>query len=347
MSKPRKSVRTVHKLTNHKKTPKRFGKRFCPNCGNLLHGTSELCSSCTTPDFKFKDIKIVLCNSCNSYLHKNKWTKYTDVNTAISMTALEGIKAKVKIKKLSKELKEKIESHKAGIKDDLNIEVIHKTQIFDIPAKLEVTLCPKCSKRGTQFFDSTIQLRNCTEEILAFARNEVKKQQKKGIFITKEVPIDKYSIKDIDMFLTNQTYAKTLAEKIKKNFGGTIKKNAKHFSLNWQTTKTLYRLNILLQLPSYKKNDVIKEDNHLYKIISIGDKIRVEDLRTKHKTSLPNKESYDVLHPATFQVIKRYPEYEVLDPNTYYQARLMNPSKKLEINQKIKVVIDGSEAWMV
>jgi NMD protein affecting ribosome stability and mRNA decay len=269
------------------------------------------------------------------------------VNTAINKTVLDDIKAKVKIKKLSKDLKEKIDSYKAGIKDDLNIEVVHKTQTFDIPAKLEVTLCPKCSKKGTQFFDSTIQLRNCTEEVLAFARNEVAKQQKKGIFITKEVPIEKYSIKDIDMYLTNQTYAKTLADKIRKNFGGTIKKNAKHFSLNWQTTKTLYRLNILLQLPSYKKNDVIKDENHLYRVISLGAKIHVTDLKTNHKTSLPNKESYDVLHPVLFQVIKRYPEYEVLDPNTYYQARLMNPSKKLEINQKVKVVIDGSEAWMV
>lgn len=329
------------------KNLKKFGKRFCPNCGNILNGEKELCISCTHPDFKFKDIKIVLCTSCHSYLHKNKWTKYQDVNTAISKTAIEGIKAKVEIKKISKELKEKIDSHKAGIKDDFTIEVLHRTHAFDIPAKLEVTLCSKCSKKGTQFFDSTIQLRNCTAEVLAFARNEVRKQQKKGIFITKEVPIEKYSIKDIDMFLTNQTYAKTLAEKIKKNFGGSIKKNAKHFSLNWQTTKTLYRLNILLQLPNYSKNDVIKIENHLYKIVSLGEKIHVEDLKTKHKTSIAYKDSYDVLKPAIFQVIKRYPEYEVLDPNTYYQARLMNPIKKIEVNQKIKVVIDGSEAWMV
>ena len=45
--------------------------------------------------------------------------------------------------------------------------------------------------------------------------------------------------------------------------------------------------------------------------------------------------------------IKKYPEYEVLDPNTYYQTRLMNPEKDLEINQNIKVIIDGGEAWMV
>ncbi len=336
-----------HAKAAHKKDQKKFSKRFCPNCGNVLHGGKELCSSCSEPDFNFKDIKIVLCNSCHSYFHKNKWTKHKDVNTAINKTAIDCIKAKVKVKRVPKETKEKIDSYKAGIKEELTIPIIHKTRTFDIPAKLEITLCTNCSKKGTQFFDSIIQLRNSTDEILGFARKEVAKQHKKGIFINKEVPLDKYSTRDIDLYLTNQTYAKTLAEKIRKNFGGVIKKNAKHFSLNWQTTKTLYRLNILIQLPNYSKGDVIKEQNHLYKIISLGDKIHVEDLKTRHKTSLAYKDSYDILHPVIFQVIKRYPEYEVLDPNTYYQARLMNPDNTLEINQKIKVVMDGSEAWMV
>ncbi|MGV8150542.1 MAG: NMD3-related protein [Candidatus Woesearchaeota archaeon] len=334
-------------MKSSKKGVKRFAKKFCPKCGKIMRGEGDLCSLCNVPDFKFKDIIIKICNSCHSYLHKNKWTKYKDVNTAIHQTAIEHIKAKVKIKKISKDAKEKIDSHKAGIKDELVLAIAHKNLSFDIPAKLEVTLCTNCSKKGTQFFDSILQLRNCTEEVLAFTRREVAKQHKKGVFINKEVPLEKYSIKDVDLYLTNQTYAKTLAEKIKNNFGGIIKKNAKHFSLNWQTTKTLYRLNILIQLPTYSKNDVIKIDNHLYKVISMGEKIHVEDLRTKHKTSIPHKESYDILKPATFQVIKKYPEHEILDPNTYYQARLMNPSKKLEINQKIKAIIDGSEAWMI
>ena len=51
--------------------------------------------------------------------------------------------------------------------------------------------------------------------------------------------------------------------------------------------------------------------------------------------------------PVEVMLIKKYPEYEVLDPNTYYQARLMNPSETLQINQKIHVVIDGGEAWIV
>lgn len=343
-----KHAKKLSKGKQHAKTfGKRFSKKFCPKCGDVLIGSNELCNNCREPDFEFKDMKIIICNSCNSYLNKNKWTKYKDINTVLKKISSHSIKTKITIKKIPKEIKKKIDSYKAGIKSDINIPIIHKKSLFDIPAKLEVTLCNKCSKKGSQFFDSILQLRNCNEEILQFVHNEVKKQHKKGVFINKEVPIEKYSIKDIDLYLTNQSYAKTLAEKIKKNYGGVIKKNAKHFSMNMQTSKTLYRLNILLLLPNYSKNDVIKIDNHLYKIISIGDKIHVEDLRTKHKTSIQNKDSYDVLKPTTFIVIKRHPEYEVLDPNTYYQARLMNPSKNLEINQKIKVIVDGSEAWMI
>lgn len=346
-AKKKSNLKNKTKKNSVIKNDGRYRKRFCPKCGNIIKENTVLCAECFKPDFDFKDINIIICNSCHSYWYKNKWTKYDDVYAAIKKISMENVKAKIKVLKISKELKEKIYSYKAGIKEDIMIEMTREHQTFDIPAKLEVTLCPNCSKKGTQFFDSIIQLRNCNEEILRFARNEVNKQNKKGIFINKEVPIEKYSIKDIDLYLTNQTYAKTLAEKIKKNFGGIIKKNAKHFSLNWQTTKTIYRLNILLLLPNYSKNDVIKEENHLYKIMSIGDKIHVEDLKTKHKTSVANKDSYDILKPALFQVIKKYPEYEVLDPNTYYQAKLMNPSKALEINQKIKVIIDGGEAWMI
>ncbi|HIH54704.1 hypothetical protein J4399_02830 [Candidatus Woesearchaeota archaeon] len=320
--------------------------KFCPKCGKTIT-KGIFCKNCSEPDFKFKDINIKICNSCNSYYHRNKWVKFRDINTVIKKVCADSIKAKVKIKKLSRIIHNKVSGHKAGIQTDLILEIIHKKVDYDIPSRLEVTLCNKCSLKYGQFFDSILQLRNCNDEILNFTRNEVKKHNKKGVFINKEVQLDKYSIKDIDLYLTNQSYAKTLADKIKKNFGGIIKKNAQHFSLNKQTTKVLYRLNILLTLPNYNKNDVIKHDNQLYKIISVGDRIKVENLKTKHKTSLMHNESYDILKPVIFQVIKRYPEYEVLDPTTYYQARLMNPTLKLEINQKIKVIIDGGEAWMV
>ena len=345
-SNARKTTKPVHSMKS-KVLYKKFSKKFCPNCGNAIEGKSTFCKNCINPDFDFKDITIILCTSCSSYLHRNKWTKFKKLDEAMSRTAKDAIKAKVAFPKMDEDAALNILENKAGIKKDITIEVKHKGQIFDIPAKLEVTLCTKCSKKGTKYFESVFQLRNSTPEILDFIRAEIKKQHVKGIFVNKEIRLDKYSDKDIDFFLTDQTYAKTLAEKVRKNFGGIIKKNAQLFSIDWETSKNKYRLNLLLEMPRYAKGDVLKTENGLFKIISIGEKVHVENLKTRSKTSLHLNNAYDILKSVIFQVIKKYPEYEVLDPNTYYQARLMNPNETLEINQKINVIIDGGEAWMV
>ena len=176
---------------------------------------------------------------------------------------------------------------------------------------------------------------------------ETKKLLKRVWHFIWEEKLNKYSEENVDYSLTDQTYAKVLAEKLHKTFGATIKKNAQLFSINWQTAKNVYRLNVLVEIPVYKTGDVIKEEDTLYKIVSLGARIAVKNLKTEKKTSLPHDNEYQVLKSVAVQVIKKYPEVEVLDPQTYYQARLMNPPKTLEINQKIKAVIDGSEAWMV
>ena len=82
-------------------------------------------------------------------------------------------------------------------------------------------------------------------------------------------------------------------------------------------------------------------------VVSMDEKIHVQSLKTNTKTLLSHKNTYEILRPVEVVVIKKYPEFEILDPTTYYQVRLMNPTDKLEISQKINVIIDGGEAWMV
>jgi len=320
-------------------------KRFCPKCGREMSGKNSLCNQCSTPDFKFKDITIVLCNSCHSYLENNKWSAYSDIDSLIRKVAEHSIKAKAKILGLSEDESSAIADYKAGIKKDISIGISYHSEEFELPARLEVTLCDKCSKKGTQYFEGTLQLRNIRADILYFAKNEIKKQHRKGIFLNKEQVIKKDS--DIDLYLTDQGYTRVLAEKLRRQFGGTIKKNEELFSQDKQRSKNLYRLAILLEFPKYNKGDVIKHDGNLFIIQSLSEKIHVTNVMTGKKTSMPYSCSYDILSPSTLLLIKKYPEYEVLDPQTYYQARLMNPSKNLEINQKLRVILDGSEAWMV
>lgn len=332
--------RSIHK------THRPYSKKFCPKCGNPIVGESTFCKDCRTIDFDFKDIKILLCNNCGSYNHKNKWQRFHKIDDVVRIAVSEGVKHDIKYHGLDDDTEEELLSYKAGVHKNFNVKVSLGKENYDLPAVVDVTLCPKCSKQGTKYFEGVLQVRNTTDEINGFIRNDLAKQRSKGIHINKIVEIGSTGT-DIDYYYTDKGYLKVIAEKLRKNFGAVIKHNAQLFSVSWETSKNIYRLNVLVEFPHYHKNDVLKIGKQLFKVMSMDEKIHVTNIETGAKTLLPHKESYDILKPVEVMLIKKYPEYEVLDPNTYYQARLMNPQDNLQINQKIHVVVDGGEAWMI
>jgi NMD protein affecting ribosome stability and mRNA decay len=339
--------RTAHRTKHVKKVlHKQYSKKFCPNCGKPVMDDATFCKGCKRTDFDFKEIKIILCNNCSSYNHKNKWQKLTNLDDALQRIVSESVKHQVKYNPLEKSKIEELLSYKAGVHKEFDVEVSIGKEHFDLPAIIDVTLCPKCSKQGTKYFEGILQVRNSTDEINDFIKKDIQKQKSKGIHINKETDLDGTG-SNIDYYYTNKRYLKIIAEKLRNIFGASIKQNAQLFSIDWSTSKNIYRLNVHVEFPHYHKNDVLKIGKQLFKIVSMDEKIHVINMETKNKTLLPHKDSYDVLKQVEVMLIKRYPEFEVLDPNTYYQARLMNPSNALQINQKIHVVIDGGEAWII
>ncbi|HYD03406.1 MAG TPA: NMD3-related protein [Alphaproteobacteria bacterium] len=334
-------------IKKQKTIVKHYSKKFCPQCGNIITDNHTLCKDCRVTDFDFKDIKIFICSNCKSYNHKNKWHKFTSLHSVIDKILEDNVKhKKVKFEKINEFKEDELLAFKAGVHKDINLTVSIGHEKFDLPAKFDVTLCPKCSKQGTKYFEGILQTRNVNDEIIAFIKNDAAKQRSKGVHINKEVRIEGDNL-NIDYYYTDKSYLKVIAEKLRNHFGATLKHNAQLFSIDWETSKNLYRLNLLVEFPKYTKNDVLKMDNQLYLVVSMDEKIHVLNMKTNSKTLLSHKDTYEVLRPVDAIVTKKYPEFEVLDPNTYYQARLMNPSDKLEINQKIKVIIDGGEAWAV
>lgn len=340
--------------TNHTKseskpaktTHKQYGVKFCPNCGNTLTGDNSLCKKCSGTDFDFKEIKLFTCNSCQSYNYKNKWKQFQDVDSVVKMIVTDCVKEEFKYYNLDEITKETLLSYKAGVHKDFIVKISIGREKFDLPAVIDVTLCPKCCKKGTKYFEGILQIRNASDEIYNFIRHDLTRNKVRGVHITKEIIIDTQG-KDRDYYYTDKKYLRIIAEKLRQHFGAIVKHNAQLFSIDWETSKNLYRLNVLVEFPKYSKNDVIKIEKQLYRIISMDEKIHVLNLNTNTKTLFPHKDSYDVLKPVELIIIKKYPEYEVLNPNTYYQARLMNPTENLEVNETITAIIDGSEAWMI
>ncbi|MGV8086926.1 MAG: NMD3-related protein [Candidatus Woesearchaeota archaeon] len=327
---------------------KQYGVKFCPNCGNTItnENNNSLCKKCSGTDFDFKEIKLFTCNSCKSYNYKNKWKQFHNLNQVMKIIVTDSIKNEFKYYDLEDNVVEELLGYKAGVHKDFIVKIGIGKEKFDLPAVIDVTLCPKCCKKGTKYFEGILQIRNASDEIYQFIKNDLIKNRSKGVHITKEIIIDNIG-RDRDYYYTDKRYLNIISAKLREHFGAIVKHNAQLFSIDWETSKNLYRLNVLVEFPHYNKNDVIKIDKQLYLIVSMDEKIHVVNLITNTKTLFPHKESYDILKPVELVVIKKYPEFEVLDPNTYYPARLMNPSEKLEINDKIKAIIDGSEAWMI
>ena len=268
-----------------------------------------------------KAMVIKICPS-GQYFWKNKWRPFTNLDEVFLLL----------FGKTVKDSKVKPFDINPGIKREFNIIKNGKK----VKVKLEVTLSPKVAKENSQYFEGILQVKNIDNGIVDYIHNEVEKQRKKGIFITKE----KITKNRADFQITDQTYMKSLANKLQRVFGGTISLNPTLFSKNKQSGKELFRLTLLLNLPTIRKNDIIVHNGTVWKVNSVQNKINVISLHGK-KTSLPYKD-YKILEKFETRVTKIQPEVEIMDPETYQSVDVRNP-KKLKVDQKVKVVFH--EGW--
>ncbi|RJQ17193.1 hypothetical protein C4573_04020 [Candidatus Woesearchaeota archaeon] len=196
---------------------------------------------------------------------------------------------------------------------------------------IEVTYCDRCRLKKSQYYEGILQIKHATPEVVNFADNEIGKAGAKGKYITKRVVKDDRA----DYYLTDQTYMKSLAHKIQKEFGGAIQKNAQLFSHSKQESKDLFRVNLLLELPLFKKQDVIVINEKPYIVISLKEKINVMDFAGK-KTSVPYKD-YETLEKVEARISKIYPDIEIIDPVSFQSVPVEN-KKTVHINEKVMVV---------
>ena len=338
-------------------------KRFCPSCGKEIEkGNATFCPDCAKPDFEFAEMNPSYCISCHRILFKNKWIDSPTVEESMQKVAQQSVKAKIKLVDF-----EMPERAGPGNKIDFTIPIEYHGDAFELPASLFSTVCDRCSKQGTKYFEAVLQIRPANREVISFIMNELKKQQSKGVWITKEedegvgkramlpdeVVAEKSTGKNI--YITNQTYAKVLARKIKDQFGAQVAFHEKLFSQNSQTSKELFRLAVLISLPPFSKTDMLLVKDRHYQVTSVKKKANVTDLETGTKTSLETgadaKRRYAIVPSVSAQVTKIHPTLEVLHPETYQSIRVVNANllgerrSKLKENDQLVVAFDAEGAW--
>ena len=96
--------------------------------------------------------------------------------------------------------------------------------------------------KNSNYFEAIFQLRNPNVEVKRFLMNQIAKR--KGAFIAKEVK----QKNGIDYYLSDQRFARSMGNKMKKSFKGEMKTSRSLFTVNKQTSKRVYRVTVMFRL---------------------------------------------------------------------------------------------------
>ncbi|MCF7798676.1 hypothetical protein K9M74_02125 [Candidatus Woesearchaeota archaeon] len=299
-------------------------KRFCPKCGVAIE-SGVFCSDCVVKKLNYKT-PLVQVSEFNREYYKSRWIPFNDLEEVIIKRVQEAVG-----KKITLTLEPFSFEPKSKNKTTLHALAEINGQQVRLPVKLSYMQCDFGQKEKTQYYEGILQLRNSSKTVFSFIEQELKKIAHKGVFITKSVETKT----GVDLYLTNKSYIRLLAQKIHAKFGGNLKLNPQLFSHNHQTSKNIYRLNVIVELPSYQVGDVIffipvgarrKEEQKIVLIKRLGKISQGVDLLTGKSMAFEYKFAKDI-KVATLQetqVAATIPELLVLDPETFQAVRMSN-----------------------
>lgn len=309
--------------------------KFCPKCG-LTIKSGTLCENCTEISLDYKPIKIKLCPS-NKVFQKGKWNKFTDLKALTQKLVKDTFDKKTKIIQGLEEYPDIL--LKSGIKKDLQIVISMKGEMFEIPISVEVTTSPGISKQGSTYFEGILQLRHARTEIKEYVKKYMTKNVSKNVFINNVVEKNE----SVDYYFVTKRHIMPLANKIIRNFGGYASQNAQLFSHNKQTSKDLFRLNVLLVVPRFEEGSVVIVDEKPILIRKMSKIIVGIDL-TRGKImnftfNEKNEPNILILNKQKTTVTKTHPSLEIMSPEDYQSTPTENPLKlELKVGQKIIVI---------
>lgn len=329
----------------------------CPRCGNQKT-VNIFCKDCLRELYplvkQVKSAKLTLCASCNNVKLQRDW-KTMPQEQAIHKALAPALQFSQEATISSVEFGEATVERKPGIKKTTSVLAVvtgHQNQgkdyeeEYDMPLSYEVTICPRCSKKGTAYYEGILQIRNQTPEVRKAISAYLKTYASRGVRLAKEVPVGHGS----DYYISSQRAVNHLSRQLHQAFGGELKVSAQHFSYNHAAGKNLYRVNAYLEIPEYTKGDVIKRDDAYYYVLGVSNKVKAENLATGSQESFPyvkggavrlpikrtqvsNVDPVEVLHPATFQ--------SVVPTNSKYAPA------ELDIDDEVSVAVDGKYVFLI
>ncbi len=293
-------------------------KKFCPKCGEtVVKGT--FCSSCDPSVLEFKPIKIKLCPS-KKFFFRGKWTSFSDLRTVSEIVLKKALGKDVAVIQGLEAYDDLL--GKTGLKKDIDVVVERSGSEFVIPVSVEVTSSPSFGKVGTDYFEGVLQLRNADSSVKKFVKSLI--SETKDLYVNKVV-----EKKDsVDFYFVKKKFISRIADKLVSEFGASADHNAQLFSQDKQSSKELFRLNVAVHIPPFRRGDVVLWDDLVFLVKGVDKKISCLDLNNNKGFSFKYDHKkigeFEVLKKQKTKIVNEHP-LSVLSPSTYELAELRNP----------------------
>tara|TARA_Y100000310_G_C20624122_1_gene784927 strand:- start:812 stop:1264 length:453 start_codon:yes stop_codon:yes gene_type:complete len=140
--------------------------------------------------------------------------------------------------------------------------------------------------KHSSYFESILQLRNCSEEVYDFVEKEM---DSLGLRVGKSKRIKN----GYDYFTSDNGLTRTLGKKLQKIFGGELVETA---TLHTQKKdKKLYRVTVLFREAGFKKSDLVEYQGDSYNVKTMGGKdILLQEVKTGKKVHVKYKDMKEI-----------------------------------------------------
>lgn len=136
------------------------------------------------------------------------------------------------------------------------------------------------------YFEGILQLRNTNNEVVEFAVKEIEKNENANIAKIKKVT------NGVDIYVSPQKLLRSLGNKLQSHFGGQLMVSTKLHTRSKETSRDLYRVNMLFRIPNFKKGDIIEYKGDKIKIVAMHKKVFAKDIKTGKKLNLSFKDLF-------------------------------------------------------
>ncbi|OYV07761.1 MAG: nonsense-mediated mRNA decay protein 3 [Methanosaeta sp. ASP1-2] len=301
---------------------------------------------------------MVICSLCGSRQVKSRWL--LPDNCCVEELAHQ---AAIDALCLHKELAEpqiELDLRKVGATRYLakiNIDGSFRGQSIieqcEIPVRIKLMACDRCSRMAGKYFQSTVQLRGNTVRSMTEREIEECKKTAQDMADSGYHGGDHLSfiqeMKEVkgglDIILGSTQLGRRMARAFVERFGGKLLETAK--LVGKKDSRNVYRSTLLVRFPRLKRGDIISFRGSLFSVAGFDGKATlISSLREKRRSSMNEEDSEtvailgNITDARTAMVISKDDDVlEIMDPETYRAAFAARPRDlQVEPGEDVKVV---------